>query len=128
MSADRLIDLANSAVDEAAFRQWYQIMAQQYGLNPDADDPDQFYDYRAAFHAGAEPDESLHWPSQFKREGHPSMIVGGFHVQTGQRVPGTPRAGEAELVRLGWDAKTARQLAASPEPGSRPYDPWMDLY
>src|SRR6185436_4112499 len=35
----------------------------------------------------------------------------------GERVPGTPRAKDAaELARLGWDAETAKKLAASPEP------------
>jgi hypothetical protein len=111
-----------SAAEEARFRQWYATMAAQQDLNPDPDDPSQFYDYRAAFKAGAKPDATGHWPSTFKKAGHPNMIVGGFHVQTGQRVPGTPRADEATLVQLGWDPQTAKQLAAVPEPvvSSRP--------
>ena len=103
--------------DEAAFQQWYQQMAAQYGLSPDPDDPQQFYDYRSAFKAGAKPDETGHWPSDFKKEGHPNLVVGGFHVQTGKRVPGTQRAFSVEeLVKLGWEPETAKQLHATPEP------------
>jgi len=102
--------------DEAAFRNWYASVAKLQGLNPDPDAPEQFYDYRAAFRAGAKPDATGHWPSDFKKPGHPNMVVGGFNVQTGERVPGTPRAAEAELLRLGWNQAGARRLAATPEP------------
>lgn len=111
--------LPPSTVDpnEQRFRTWYGDMARRYDLNPDPDSPDQFYDYRAAFKAGAKPDTSGHWPSDYKKAGHPTLVVGGFHVQTGARVPGTPRAKDAaELVKLGWDAETAKKLAAVPEP------------
>src|SRR3990167_7622573 len=106
--------------DEPAFRRWYADMADQHDLNPDPDSTEQFYDYRAAFRADATPDASGHWPSDFKREGHPNLVVGGFHVQTGERVPGTPRVSEPELVQLGWDTETAKRLAALPEPADAP--------
>ena len=103
--------------NEQAFRQWYAGQARRWGLNPNPDDPNQFYDYRAAFRAGATPDTSGHWPSTFKTAGHPNLVVGGFHVQTGDRVFGTPRAKDAaELMRLGWDSAAAQRLAAVPEP------------
>lgn len=99
---------------EMDFQRWYTDMAQQYDLNPNPDDPTQFYDYRRAMMAGASPDEGGHWPSAFKREGHPNMVVGGFNVQTGQRVPGAPLARSVqELIDLGWEPATARQLWAS---------------
>jgi hypothetical protein len=102
------------------FADWYAGMAKQHGLSPNPDDPQQFYDYRAAFKANASPDASGHWPSTFKKPGHPNMVVGGFNVQTGARVPGSPRAKDAaELVRLGWDQQTAAKLAATPEPGGQ---------
>ncbi len=105
------------APDEGHFRAWYADMAKLFDLNPDPDDPAQFYDYRAAFRAGAAPDASGHWPSDFKRAGHQNLVVGGFHTQTGERVPGTPRAKTAdELVALGWDPATAARLAQMPEP------------
>ncbi len=111
---------AGDSSDEPAFRQWYAGMSKRYDLNPNPDDPAQFYDYRGAFRAKARPDQTGHWPSDFKLPGHPNLIVGGFHVQTGERVPGTPRAKDAaELVRLGWDAKTAAQLVRLPEPSGQ---------
>jgi len=112
--------------DEIAFRAWYSDAAKRYGLDADPDSPQQQYDYRAAFKAGAAPDATGHWPSDFKKPGHPQIVVGGFHVQTGERVPGTPRAKDAaELVTLGWDEKSAAQLAAKPEPASE--DPFEAL-
>ena len=69
------------------------------------------YDFRQAMMAGAKRDESGHWPSDFKYETHPDIVVGGFHTKTGQRVPTAPLAGSVdELIRLGWEPKTARQL------------------
>jgi hypothetical protein len=100
--------------DEPAFRAWYTAAAKQYGLNPDPDSPEQKYDYRAAFKAGAKPDASGHWPSQFKQAGHPNEVVGGFNTRTGERVPGTTQASEAELIRLGWDPATAKRLSEDP--------------
>lgn len=97
--------------DEPQFRQWYARMAAQYGLGNNPDSPEQHYDYRAAFRAKASPDASGHWPSDFKKGGHPNMVVGGFNVQTGQRVPGTRQASEEELIRLGWDPETAARLS-----------------
>ena len=94
---------------EADFEKWMQSNGVRY-----PERPEEFYDYRRAMMAGASRDESGHWPSTFKREGHPNMVVGGFHVKTGQRVPGATLAkNEQELVDLGWDAATAKQLWAN---------------
>lgn len=73
-------------VDERAFRAWYTDRAKRLGLNPNPDDPKHFYDYRAAFMEGAEPDQTGHWPSTFKREGHPRLVVDGIDTRTGQPV------------------------------------------
>lgn len=73
-------------VDEKAFQRWYAGIAKKTGLNPDPDDPRHFYDYRAAFQAGAKPDSTGHWPSQFKRVGHPNLIVDGQDTRTGASV------------------------------------------
>ena len=73
---------------------------------------DEFYDYAAAQKAGAKPDASGHWPSEFKKPGHPNEIVGGFNTRTGERVLSQPRASESELIRLGWDPDTAKRLLA----------------
>ena len=99
--------------DEPQFQTW----AKQWGIADVADDPRQFYDYRAAFRAGATPDETGHWPSEFKREGHPDLVKGGFDTRTGARVPGTPQASEEELVKLGWSKEDAARLSRAATPG-----------
>lgn len=72
---------------------------------------DEFYDYEAARRAGVTgPDKSGHWPSDFKKDGHPNLIVGGFNTKTGKRVIGTKQASESELRDSGWDAKSAKHL------------------
>ncbi len=72
--------------DEDEFKKWYAAHAAKLGLAPDPDDPQHFYDYRAAFAAGAAPDETGHWPSQFKTEGHPRMVIDGVNTKTGEPV------------------------------------------
>jgi hypothetical protein len=99
-------------MNEAAFREWYAEMAERYDLDPDPDAPGTFYDYRAAFLADAKPDESGHWPSKFKKSGHPNEVVGGFSTITGERVPGTRQMSEADLVGHGWDEGAAKSLVA----------------
>lgn len=77
--------LLDDEPDEARFQQWYGQRAGALGLDPNPDDPRHQYDYRAAFQAGAEPDPaSKHWPSQFKRPGHPNRYVDGVDTITGQ--------------------------------------------
>lgn len=100
-----------SHATEGEFQEWYADKARAGGLNTDPDDPSQFYDYRSAMKAGASPDVTGHWPSTFKKAGHPNEIVGGFNTRTGERVPGTPQASEQELIRLGWDAAFAKRVS-----------------
>lgn len=50
---------------ELSFRRWYGKHAKKLGLNPNPDNPSHYYNYRGAFKAGVEPDESGHWPSRF---------------------------------------------------------------
>lgn len=115
-----------SGNEEKRFRSWYGGMAKRYDLNPDPDDPAQLYDYRGAFKANAKPGKDGHWPSQFKKPGHPNEVVGGFNTRTGERVPGTTRATESELVALGWEPDTAAQLVAKPEPKNG--GDWFDQF
>lgn len=81
--------------EEDVFQEWYGNHAKKLGLNPDPDDPRHYYDYRAAFKAGAEPTEESgwHWPSEYKQEGHPRMIVDGVNTKTGKK------AGKYEMYR-----------------------------
>lgn len=61
--------------EEDMFQLWYATHARERGLNPNPDDPRHFYDYRGAFLGGAEPDVFGHWPSEYKREGHPRLFL-----------------------------------------------------
>lgn len=73
---------------ERQFQSWYSQWAGKLDLNPNPDDPLQYYDYRAAWQAGATPDSASgwHWPSEFKLPGHPNLIVDGINTKTGERV------------------------------------------
>jgi len=103
---------------EKRFEDWFRTMARHYGLNPDPDDSD--YDYRGAYRAGIRgPGERGHWDSAFKRRGHPTSVVGGFHVQEQDRADRLPRLvdkseipdSEFDLLNLGWDENTSKALA-----------------
>lgn len=67
--------------EEQAFQQWYAGHAKTLGLDPNPDSPLHFYDWRGAFRAGVTPDEAGHWPSTFKHEGHPNLIVDGLDTR-----------------------------------------------
>jgi hypothetical protein len=95
---------------EENFQKWYGGHAEKLGLDKNPDAPEHFYDYRAAFKAGAGPDESGHFPSQYKREGHPRMVVDGINTKTGERAQSQPGAGPAGPQDSG----------KRDEPGSRP--------
>ena len=61
--------------DDSEFLDWYSSIAEKSKLSPDPDDPRHYYDYRAAFEAGAELDEEKHLPSKFKHDLHPNRYV-----------------------------------------------------
>ena len=70
----------NEPFDEAGFSEWYSDVAEQvsdstFTLNPDPDAPRHYYDYRAAYEAGAKLDERKHLPSEFKHDLHPNRYV-----------------------------------------------------
>ena len=73
--------------DEANFKAWYSSWADRTGINPNPDDPKHYYDYRAAYRAGAypQPNESgeYHWPYEFKADNHPNRYVDGIDTKTG---------------------------------------------
>jgi len=76
-------DSAYKLAQEAAFRRWYDQVATLRGLSPNPNDPLHFYDYRAAFAAGARPDAYGHMPSQYKTIGHPRLILDGVDTRNG---------------------------------------------
>jgi hypothetical protein len=97
--------------NEKEFQGWYAEQSGKLGLNPNPDDPRHFYDWRAAHAAGATPDESGHWPSKYKREGHPRMVVDGVNTKTGEKVTDTQSGLDLSMIP---DAK--------PRPGQALYE------
>ena len=63
------------------FLDWYAGIASKSGLNPNPDDPRHYYDYRAAFKAGAALDEGGKLPPQFKDDLHPDRFVVGKDLE-----------------------------------------------
>lgn len=75
---------------EGDFQEWYSGYAKRNKLDPNPDDPRHFYDYRAAFRAGAKPsrvdgDRREHLPSKYKLPGHPNQFVDGVDTITGRK-------------------------------------------
>lgn len=83
------------------FLDWYLPLAQAHGLDPNPDNPLHFYDYRAAYRSGARPDQTGHWPSEFKKLGHPNLIVNGIDTRNGLRAaPALVKQNEWENARV----------------------------
>jgi hypothetical protein len=100
------------AVDEQAFQDWYAGHAQKLGLNPNPDDPEHHYNYRAAFQAGVGPNDQGHWPSIYKTEGHPRMFLNGVDTRTGK--PGSPTPTDSTPGKPPPGDPYARQSGISP--------------
>lgn len=77
---------ALSPLDEADFQNWYRGAIRGTPINPNPDDPRHFYDYRSAYLSGVNgPNQTGHWPSTFKLEGHPRMVLDGMNTKTGKQ-------------------------------------------
>ena len=74
------------APDEVRFRKFYAEQAKKWNLDGNPDNPEHHYDYRAAFKAGAKPDKTGHWPSKFKKDTHPNLVIKGVNTKTGRKV------------------------------------------
>jgi hypothetical protein len=113
------------AADESQFQAWYGDWARRNRMDPNADSPEQHYDYRAAFRAGVPPPDTLageHWPSTDKDAGHPNLVVGGFNTKTGQPEPGaTLELDVQKLIAMGWEPEAAAELVA--RHGPKPVQP-----
>lgn len=77
-------------IEEQQFKDWYTGIAQRNRLAPDPDDPLHKYNYRYAFRAGAQPDASGHWPSDYKAADHPTRYVDGRDVAGMWEIPNFP--------------------------------------
>ena len=67
--------------EDDEFSRWYSDIAEKSNLSPDPDDPRHYYDYRAAYEAGADLDERKHLPSEFKHDLHPNRYVVGKDLE-----------------------------------------------
>ena len=88
MSRNTWLDkLQNNQDEEQRFQTAYQIMAAKYGLSSNPDDPQHFYNYRALFKETGElkPDATGHFPSKYKKEGHPNLVIKGIDTRTGEK-------------------------------------------
>tara|TARA_Y100000034_G_scaffold8490_1_gene9227 strand:+ start:50 stop:394 length:345 start_codon:yes stop_codon:yes gene_type:complete len=61
--------------DDSDFADWYSNIAKRSNISPDPDDPRHYYDYRAAYEAGAGLGERRHLPSEFKHDLHPDRYI-----------------------------------------------------
>lgn len=94
--------------NEEQFLRDYQGIAKELGINPNPDDPNHYYDYRGAYQKygprfGTGLDEAsgeIHFPSEFKREGHPNRFVDGIDTKTGQPAPSSFLHPELQMI---WD-------------------------
>jgi len=80
--------MANKTDKEIDFRLWYLKHAIKHDLDSDPDSPEHHYDYRSAHRAGDEPDEGGHWPSRWKKDTHPNLVVDGMDTKRRKRVGG----------------------------------------
>lgn len=79
-------------IDEARFQNWYRDVigkrqAMGHPLNPNPDDPEHFYDYRAAFANGADMGNDGHFPSQFKKVGNSRYTLNGMNTTDEREYP-----------------------------------------
>jgi len=68
------------------FKSWYSEQAKKWDLDPNPDNPLHFYNYRAAYKAGVEPGPDGHWPSEFKKTGHPNRFVDDVDTKTNRPI------------------------------------------
>jgi hypothetical protein len=62
-------------IDESNFSDWYSDISERADISSDPDDPRNYYDYRAAYEAGATLGRDKHLPSQFKHDLHPNRYI-----------------------------------------------------
>jgi len=67
--------------EDAGFLDWYSDIAKRSNLSLDPEDPRHYYDYKAAYEAGADLDEGKHLPSKFKHDLHPNRFIVGKDLE-----------------------------------------------
>lgn len=82
------------------FKTWYATVAAANNLDPDPFNPLHFYDYQRAYMSGV-PAAKGHLPSQYKKLGHPRLIINGIDTRTGRPADAaTIAANDAEYRRV----------------------------
>ena len=72
--------------EDVEFLDWYRERAEKSGISLDPDEPEHYYDYRAAYEAGAEPTYNKElkrwkWPSKFKHDLHKDRYIIGKDLE-----------------------------------------------
>ena len=67
--------------ENVEFLHWYSNIAEKSNLSPNPDDSRHYYDYRAAYEAGANLDRMKHLPSEFKHDLHPNRFIVGKDLE-----------------------------------------------
>jgi hypothetical protein len=101
------------ADQEQQFQREYRALAAKLGIDQNPDDPRHFYDYRSAWKAGEmNVDSTKHFPSKYKLEGHPNLIINGIDTRTMQPSADESRTYSRDLLRsLGYDDATIESVA-----------------
>ena len=67
--------------EDVEFIDWFSNIAERSGVNPNPNDPKHYYDYRAAYEAGAGLDKLRKLPSEFKHDLHPDRYTIGKDLE-----------------------------------------------
>lgn len=70
--------------NETKFQREYAKHAKKWKLDPNPRAPEHHYDYKSAILAGAQPDKTGHWPSKYKLDTHPNLVIKGVNTKTGK--------------------------------------------
>ena len=81
-----LSQLNSKTTGEQTFQTAYRIMANKWGLSSNPYAPEHYYDYKKLWEetGSVEPDREGHFPSKYKRLGHPNLVIDGIDTRTGE--------------------------------------------
>lgn len=102
---------------DPAITRWRQGFRDKYGEEPSTDPTVAKYDYSAAIRAGARPDSSGHWSSEYKADDHPRRFLDINGVRTDTKT-GQPAAPQVEGAGDMFDRLLAEPTQAPAAPPS----------
>jgi hypothetical protein len=101
-------------VDEEEFKKWYLNNAKKFNLDLNPDAQEHYYDYRAAYASGANPDKTGHWPSQFKHDEHPNRFIDGVDTKYESMMDSEKRFSQPDYIgEWGVESQRAKSYKAS---------------